>query len=459
MFQDFIDKHKDEMIHSLQVLLQIPSVKEPAEIGHPFGHGPSRALEYMLSLAAEKGFTVKNVDGYAGHVEYGEGEDYVGVLSHLDVVPTGSGWTYPPFAAEIHEGKVYARGAIDDKGPAMSSLWSLIALKDAGVVPKRKIRLIFGLDEENDWKCMDYYFQHESLPLGGFTPDADFPMIYAEKGLATLRLGMKADVDSMSPRVVQFEGGSRVNVVPDYAYAVVDCHSETAAREWEQQLYKDAKQKQVDMDVSLNGSRLQIVVRGKAAHASRPELGVNAIVRLASLLACHSVSNASMWRAIANQDPYGKALGIEASDETTGALTSNLGMARLDNNAYAFFFNIRYPIDLNKDNLLSRCKEYVSDKWSVTVTENLPPHFVPLDSAVVHALRKVYIEKTGDESEPMAIGGATYARAIPNAVAFGPLFSGQPELAHQEDEHWALDDYFKCIDIYAHAMLELANTL
>lgn len=459
MFQEFIDQQKDEMTSSLQALLQIPSVKETADAGRPFGQGPSTALEYMLNLAQQKGFVVKNVDGYAGHVEFGEGDEYIGVLSHLDVVPAGSGWTYPPFGAEIHDGKVYARGAIDDKGPAMSSLWALIALKESGYKPKRKIRLIFGLDEENDWQCMDYYFRRETLPLGGFTPDADFPMIYAEKGLATIKLEMKADVDSMSPRVVQFEGGSRVNVVPDYAYAVVDCHSETAAREWEQKLYKDARQKQTEMDVSLNGSRLQIVVRGKAAHASRPELGVNAIVQLASLLANHSVSNVSMWRAIAAQDPYGKALGIEADDEITGALTSNLGLGSLENKSYAFFFNIRYPIDLNKDDLLSRCKEYVSDKWSVTITENLNPLYVPLDSPVVKVLSKVYQELTGDEAEPIAIGGATYARAIPNAVAFGPLFAGQPELAHQEDEHWDLADYFKCIDIYAHAMLELANTL
>lgn len=447
------------MTFSLQALLQIPSVKEGARDGHPFGEGPAKALDFMLDLAKQYGFEVKNVDGYAGHVEYGDGDEYVAVLSHLDVVPTGSGWTHPPFGAEIHEGNIYARGAVDDKGPAMSSLWALIALKQSGVKPKRKIRLIFGLDEENDWDCMKYYFGKEPLPLGGFTPDADFPLIYAEKGLATFRLEMKADVDSMCPRVVQFEGGQQVNMVPDYAYAVVDCYSETAASEWEQHLYKDARSRQIEMDVSVNGSRLQIVVRGVAAHASQPELGVNAIVQLASLLSAHTISNASMWRAIAAQDTSGRGLGIDSADEVTGALTSNLGQAILENNAYAFFFNIRYPIDLNKDELFARCQGYVSDKWAITITENLDPLYVPLDSPVVHVLSKVYADLTGHEVAPFAIGGATYARAVPNAVAFGPLFAGQPELAHQRDEHWGLADYFKCIDIYAHAMLELANTL
>jgi len=459
VFHDFIDQNRDEMTSSLQALLQIPSVKEGAREGYPFGEGPAKALQFMLDLARQNGFQVKDLDGYAGHVEYGDGDEYVAVLSHLDVVPTGSGWTYPPFGAEIHDGNIYARGAIDDKGPAMSSLWALIALKESGLKPKRKIRLIFGLDEENTWECMKHYFAEEPMPLGGFTPDADFPLIYAEKGLATFRLEMKADVDSMCPRVVQFEGGQRVNIVPDYAYAVVDCYSETAASEWEQQLYKDARNRQIEMDVSVNGSRLQIVVRGVAAHASQPELGVNAVVQLATLLSTHTISNASMWRAIATQDTGGKGLGIDSADEVTGALTSNLGQAILGNNSYAFFFNIRYPINSNKDELLARCQGYVSDKWSMTITENLDPLYVPLDSPVVSVLSKVYADLTGHEAVPFAIGGATYARAVPNAVAFGPLFAGQPELAHQRDEHWGLADYFKCIDIYAHAMLELANTL
>ena len=447
------------MLDSLQQLLKIQSIKGPAANQAPFGTGPAEALAYVLSLAQSKGLNVKNLDGYAGFAEYGEGEDYVAVLSHLDVVPTGSGWTHPPFAAEIHEGRVYARGAVDDKGPALSSLWALVALKELGLKPKRKIRCIFGLDEENDWNCVKHYLSKEPEPLAGFTPDADFPLIYAEKGVATLKFEMKADVDSMCPKVIRFEGGHRVNMVPDYAYAVIDCYSETAAREWEQKLFKESRQRQIELDVSLNGSRIQIVVRGVSAHASRPELGVNSIVQLAALLSTNSISNAAMWRAVAGQDTAGRALGIDAFDEVTGELTSNLGMASLDGNTYSFLFNIRYPIDLNQDQLLTQCQEYVSDKWQVTLVENLDPLYVPLESPVVEVLSKVYSEYMGESAEPLTTGGATYARAIPNAVAFGPLFPGQPELAHQVDESWELADYLRCAEIYAQAMLELANTL
>lgn len=450
---------REEMVESLQQLLQVPSVKEPPEPDQPFGPGPARALAYALEMAEREGFTVKNVDGYAGHIEYGEGDEYVAVLAHLDVVPAGAGWTHPPFAAEIHDGKVYARGAIDDKGPAMSALWALIGLQRMGLRPKRKIRLILGLDEESDWKCMDHYFTKEPQPLGGFTPDADFPLIYAEKGVITIRVEVKADLDSMSPHVVAFEGGQRTNMVPDHAYAVLECHSETAAAEWEQKAHKSARQRQLDLDVNVSGSRVQIVSSGVSAHGSEPDQGVNAIVQLASVLSGQSISNTSMWRAMAAQDTKGTALGVESSDSVTGNLSANLGKAYLENNNYVFLFNIRYPIDLTKEELLTRCEEYVSDKWRVSLEDGHEPLYVPLDSAVVQTLSRVYTELTHEPSEPMAIGGATYARAIPNAVAFGPLLPGQADLAHQKDECWDLRDYVTCTKIYAHAMLELANTL
>lgn len=448
-----------DMVSSLQSLLQIPSVKEPQEPLQPFGPGPAKALSFMLEMAEREGFSVKDVDGYAGHIEFGEGEEYVGVLAHLDVVPAGAGWTYPPFAAEIHDGKVYARGAVDDKGPALSVLWALIGLRRLGFRPKRKIRLILGLDEESDWACMKHYFSKEPFPLGGFTPDADFPLSYAEKGLTTIRVEVKADVDSMSPYVVAFEGGQRINMVPDQAYVVVECHSETAASEWQQRAYKLAKQHQIDVEANVSGSRIQILTSGVSAHGSEPDQGENAITKLATLLSVQSISNASMWRAIAAQDTKGVSLGIESSDDVTGALTSNLGKAYLKDNHYVFFFNIRYPIDLTAEELLTRCREYVSDKWQVSLEDRHEPLYVPLDGPVVRTLLDVYTEITGDNAQPITMGGATYARAIPNAVAFGPLFPGQPELAHQKDECWDLQSYFLCTQIYAHAIWKLANTL
>ncbi|MCL6547612.1 MAG: dipeptidase PepV [Alicyclobacillus sp.] len=459
LFQDFIEKHRDRMIASLQGLLQIPSVEGEPAPGKPFGEGPAAALQYVLQLAEDLGLRACNVDGYAGHAEYGEGPEYVAVLGHLDVVPAGGDWTYPPFGAEIHDGKVYARGAVDDKGPVLSSLWALAAVRASGVRLKHRIRVIFGLDEESGWRCVQRYFQKEPLPIGGFSPDAEFPLIFAEKGVATVRLRLPADRQSMCPQVIRFEGGQRVNMVPDYAYAVVDCHSETEASEWEQELGKEARQRQVDVSLNVNGSLVQIVARGRAAHGSTPEQGVNAITALASLLGSRPVANASMWRMIGAQDTAGKGLGIDAGDDVCGPLTSNLGRGLLNDDAYTFWFNIRYPLAMKAQDVLARCRAHVSDKWEVSLEEDIPPLHVPLDSPVVQVLSRVYEERVGQVCRPIAIGGATFARAIPNAVAFGPLFPGQEEVAHQPDEYWAVDDFLRCTEIYAHAMYELANTL
>ncbi len=459
MFENFTSEYQELMVETLRELLKIESVKSHPLDGKPFGEGPSAALEYMLNLAESFGLRTKNVDGYAGHVEYGEGDDYIAALSHLDVVPAGSDWTYPPFGAEIHNGKVYARGAIDDKGPAMSSLWALIALKKAGLVPKRKIRLIFGLDEESDWACMSHYFAKERQPLGGFTPDSDFPLIYAEKGLVTFRVNVRAESELMGPRVIQFVGGSRVNMVPDHAYAVVECYSETAAYDWEQSLQKAARSKQIEADISVNGSQVHIVVHGVSAHASLPDKGRNAIMYLAALLGTKQISNGTMWRAIGGQTTSGSELGIDCADDVSGALTSNLGRAELTNGIFYFYFNVRYPVRLELNDLTERCKHYLPDKWGVEVVESLPPLYVPLDSPVVQTLLRVYRDITGDYTEPFTIGGATYARAIPNAVAFGALYPGQADMAHQKDEYWSIDDYYRTVQIYAQAMLDLANTL
>jgi succinyl-diaminopimelate desuccinylase len=460
VFTDWIESNHDAMVKSLVDLLRIRSVKGEGTEGMPFGEGPNEALEFVLHLASSMGFCVRNLNGYAGHVEFGDSEEYIAVLSHLDVVPAvSSDWTSDPFQAEIRNGYVYARGAIDDKGPALSTLWALYALKESSYVPRKKIRLIFGVDEESDWSCVDYYFRHEPMPVGGFTPDADFPLIYAEKGVATLRLRTPAELDSMTPCVIRLECGQRVNMVPDAAYCVIDCHSETAAREWEQRLQKESKSRQLDVDVSVHGSCIQLVVHGHSAHASTPDVGVNAIAGLAGLIVSAPISNSWMWRMIAAQDTRGKGLGMDCEDDITGPLTSNLGLATLDENTYAFSFNVRYPIHLDSNELIARCRSYVADKWEVDLVSNLDPHYVPTDSTIVQTLMQVYHQSTGENREPLVTGGATYARAIPNAVAFGPLFPGHLDLAHQQDECWSLQDFFKCAQIYAHAMMELSNNL
>ncbi|MCK9909747.1 Sapep family Mn(2+)-dependent dipeptidase, partial [Microbacteriaceae bacterium K1510] len=182
---DEVEKRKADLIEATQAFLQINSVMDmdSARAGAPFGEGVQEALSYALQVCADAGMEVKDVGGYAGHAQFGQGDKLIGVLSHVDVVPVGEGWTTPPFAAEIVDGKIVARGAIDDKGPTMAAIFAAKIVKELGLPLQKRVRLIFGTDEETNWRCVRRYFETEEMPMMGFTPDADFPLIYAEKGL------------------------------------------------------------------------------------------------------------------------------------------------------------------------------------------------------------------------------------------------------------------------------------
>lgn len=176
-----IEELREEIIKSTQDLVKIKSVEEEAKEGKPFGEGVAKTLDRALEISSELGFKTVNMDGYVGYAEYGEGEDYVAVLAHLDVVPEGDGWIHPPYGAEIHDGKMYGRGTMDDKGPIMSALYGLKAIKDLKLPLSKKVRIIFGTDEETGSEDIAYYLQREKAPIAGFTPDAEYPIIYAEK--------------------------------------------------------------------------------------------------------------------------------------------------------------------------------------------------------------------------------------------------------------------------------------
>src|SRR5690606_21631774 len=186
---------KEELIQELQQLIQIESVKDENNFSDimPFGAGPKAALEFMLQKGLEQGMTTKNVDHMAGHIEMGQGKELVGVLCHVDVVPAGdaASWTYPPFEGQVADGKLFGRGAIDDKGPTMAAWLAMKLIHDAKIPLKKRVRMIIGTDEESGFQCVTRYFEKEEMPTIGFAPDADFPLINAEKGIAHLTFSSK----------------------------------------------------------------------------------------------------------------------------------------------------------------------------------------------------------------------------------------------------------------------------
>lgn len=460
MFDKWIHDHKQQIVSSAQGLLRIPSVgTESAGSKRPFGEAADQALQYMLNLGEQHGFRVRNVDGYAGHIEFGNAkdpDDYLAVLTHLDVVPAGNGWTYPPFGAEIHNDRLYARGALDDKGPAIAAYYAMLAVKESGIPLSRNVRLIMGLDEESDWRCMDFYFKHEPAPWGGFTPDADFPLIYAEKGILQMEL-RKSGLQGLPASVVEIKGGERPNMVPDNCRATLQIPDELRA-DFPDKLRKSSEQAGVSVNLEWKNSSTAILeVEGKSAHGSTPDYGVNAIQAMGSLLLDLLGPNPFL-EFLAAADTRGKVIGIACQDDVTGPLTSNLGIAQIDSEGVRLVFDIRYPVDQTSEKLLQLIQSVANRlSFNIYVRADKSPLYVPKDSDLVRTLLSVYQDATGDQAEPMSIGGGTYARAIANAVAFGPLFPGAPDLAHQKDEYMEVADLLKITEIYAEAIFRLAK--
>ena len=444
----------EEEVAALQGLLRIKSVEALGENGTVFGQGAADCLAYVLKRGAELGFAGRDVDGYCGYLEYGAGEELVTVLGHLDVVPEGTGWTYPPYAAEIHDGKIYARGAIDDKGPMMAAMYALKAVKESGAPLKRRVRLLFGLNEETGCECMKHYVEKgEELPAFGFTPDGDFPIIHGEKGICTVLY--HHELRPGSHAVTRLQGGMALNAVPAEAEAELNWPESERAKV----LLRQAE----GVTVSETENGLLVKAKGRSAHGSKPELGVNAIVKLAAFLGTLPLQAESLAlvQSIARLYPpntIGEALGIDLRDEVSGPMVVNLGTAATKDGVVTLGVNLRVPVTFGAEDFHGKMREAMAKAdWRESDFHFTEPLYVPADSPLIQKLQKVYERETGNEAFLEVIGGGTYAKTMPNIVAFGPIFPGENCVEHEPDEFIALESLKKMTEIYAAAMVELAN--
>ncbi|HFJ9282611.1 dipeptidase PepV [Bacillus toyonensis] len=459
-----VAKRKDDLIRDTQQFLQIKSVweEESAKEGAPFGEGVEKALSFMLHKGELEGFSSKNLEGYAGHLEMGQGEELVGILCHVDVVPEGDGWTTPAYSADIREGKIFARGAIDDKGPTMAAYYAMKIVKELGLPLSKRVRMILGTDEESNWKCVDHYFKNEEMPTIGFAPDADFPIINAEKGISDIQVVQNGSEEKKGVyELVSFESGRRLNMVPDFAKAVItgeDVNALTVAYEEYLQTAKKIG------NSTIEGNTVTLQIEGISAHGSTPEKGENAGLLLANFLTTVSLDGkANAFATFAAEtftgDIFGEKATIAYKDEVSGPLTVNVGrLSYTKENGGNLGLNVRYPVTTNFEEMIAKLKEYVSiHGFEVADYSNSRPHHVDKDHVLIRTLQRVYEEQTGEKAELLAIGGGTYARSLKAGVAFGPLFPGKEELAHQKDEYIEIEDLLKATAIYAQAIHELAK--
>lgn len=420
-----MEKYLNDTVKTIQELIRIDSTNQPAEEGMPFGKGAARALQAFLSCAAAMGFETRNYDNYVGEVLFGEGEPFA-ILAHLDVVPAGSGWTHAPFGGEIENGKLYGRGAMDDKGPAVVCLYALKALKDEGFQPRKTIKLIVGCNEECGWGCIDHYKQCAEMPKVGFTPDADFPVIYAEKGILHVKFYFPVE----NAPFTALYGGKGVNMVCDEAFAQCD-KTEGAER------------------YSLRVEDGLLVSRGVSAHGSTPEKGRNA---LEPLFAYFARTNEDMRRA--HEILFEDIFGLKNFADETGRLTMSPDIANYGDGILSVCVDIRYPATLPLQAVLD-----VLNKTGVRYEEihHQSALFNPKDSFLIQTLQRVYNEATGERAEPIAIGGGTYARALECGAGFGPQLCGEPVTIHQKDEYISIPHVKFLLNLYRRAAEELTK--
>lgn len=446
---DFLKYAKDnerQFLEELKELLKIDTVlvEQPQVKEAPFGYNLVKALEYILELGKKEGFVTKNIDNVAGHIEYGEGEEIIGVLSHLDVVPTGEGWKYPPFEPTIEDGKIYARGALDDKGACIAALYALKALKDNNIKLNKKVRLIYGTDEETGSRGIARYLQVEKMPDLGFSPDADYPIIYGEKGILSFVL----ESNTINEEIISFESGDRLNVVPEVATVELK-------NNYQKQFLDFINEKNYKGEVKDN----KYIMYGKRAHAMEPRNGENALLRLAEFL--NTIIEDKFIKFIYNNFRCSRlnTMNENFTDPEMGDLTSNVALIKVNNGKGQLGINFRYPINWKKEHFFDKLNSLaLRDNIKVKIYGDSTPHYVSKEDDLVKILHKSYIKYTGDDKTPLlTIGGGTYARSMKRAVAFGPMMPGREDVVHQVNEYAYIEDLLVSIAIFADAIKELGK--
>ncbi|MBY0124152.1 dipeptidase PepV [Bacillus sp. S/N-304-OC-R1] len=462
-----VENRKEALLEDTKKLLQIKSVldEDNAIEEAPLGAGVKEALDFMLKLGEKDGFTSKNVGNLAGHLEFGQGEEIVGVLCHVDVVPEGDGWSSDPFGAEIRNGKLYARGAIDDKGPTMAAYYAMKIVKELGLPLNKRVRMIIGTDEESDWRCVEHYFKHEEMPAMGFAPDADFPIIYAEKGISGFDIVQntrESEEEDVQVKVVNFQSGRRYNMVPDFAKAALIVQYEST--EIIQKYTNFLNQYELKGKYYIDNGELILEAEGVSAHGMEPNHGKNAGLFLAEFLIQLNIDHKAkkFFKFVSKyfwEDSRGKSLGIAYSDAITGDLTINVGklhFSHLDGGSLGL--NLRYPVTNKMEETKEKLESLLEQEgFSLENFTDSKPHHVDENDFLIQTLKKVYEDQTGTNAELLSIGGGTYARSLKSGVAFGPLFPGKEDVAHQKDEYIEIDDMLKATAIYAQAIFELAK--
>ena len=424
-------------------LVQIPSVYDAETAGSetPYGIPVYQALTYMKELCRREGFQITEYDGAAFAASWGTGER-IDIVSHLDVVGVTDDWEEDPFSGSIHDGYVHGRGTQDMKSGAYLTFLALKLIKDSGIVPNKEIRLVYGTDEERTMDDMRLYVTKAGLPAFAFTPDGTFPMVNGEKG--ALMWIMEGDYTGF---IRSLSGGIQPNVIPPEAVAVVDFGDAALAS-------RKAQLLGIDAAFAVLPEGLQIRVKGKAAHASRPESGRNAATDLFRLLAALSGEAILCRIASCFGDAHGRGAGMDYDISPMGKLSLSPGIVEIADGRIRFWIDCRYPYGVGSDTLTQILSERFPE-YTVTLPYDAPPTFTPEDDPYILALKTAYRTATGRACTTSISGGVSYAKVFGHCVTFGALAEGSENLTHQKNEKISESDCIAALGIYHNAIKNL----
>jgi D-alanyl-D-alanine dipeptidase/succinyl-diaminopimelate desuccinylase len=460
-------KYEDELLTDLKEMLAIKSVRddEAATEDAPLGPGPKEALLKFEEFAKRDGFRTGNFQNLVAYAELGpeDADETVAIIGHLDVMPAGDGWTKDPWTPVIEDGRLYARGSSDDKGPSFAAYYAMKMIKDLNLPLKRKLVLVMGIDEESNWTGMDEFFADYGMPTMGFSPDAEFPIINGEKGNVSIVTRFGGTQDG-ALKLVSFKAGERPNMVPGTAVAVVET-TDTAALVSAMDSYL-AGETRVKGEAEVAGNQVTITFFGKQVHGAMPETGENAGTYLANFLQDQAFGgNAKGFLTFLgtqlHDDTVASKIGAIKHDELMGDLSMNVGIQRfIDGEDGVIDTNFRYPQNTTAEEIEKHVAASLPAGFDAVAKAEghaMVPHYVPGDDPLVQILLQTYRDQTGMPAGEQVIGGGTFGRLLKRGVAFGAMFEGVPDTMHQADEFYPVADLTRAMAIFAQAMDELAN--
>ena len=465
--EKWIKEHQNEFVTELQGLSRIPSVsrQDLAEENAPFGPDCRKVLDYALERGQHYGFATEDLDGCAGTIAWGDAENAIGIIAHLDVVPVGEGWVYPTFGATYLPEKdcLIGRGVSDNKSAAVMGMFAMRMLREFNWPMKHGIKLFCGMSEETGMQDMQMLLDKGyKFPKLSLVPDAAFPVNYGQKGSIDAEI-----IAECEGNLVKFDSGSVRNVVPDLAECAV-AMDEKAVKE---ALAKLPEEDTCMLTVNACEEGTYIAARGTSGHAARPDASDSAIKRLSRALTLADILEGSCKNAIAQladltADGFGRSEGVEYADEISGPLTLVYGVAHLKDGKLTVSVDSRCSITIDQQKL----EQDLKDNWAKRgyQHENFEmtrPFYIPKDDSRVQALQEIYKDITGREDEPYTMGGGTYSRVVPNAISFGSGIPGTvrdlsflPEGhggAHGKDEVIFMESVHTCCMIYTLALAAL----